>query len=215
MRKRARLAAALTCLALALGGAAAAQEAPEPAPPPQSAILTIDPERLYAQSLWGQRAQAGIEEATAALAAENRRIEADLTSEEGALTARRATMDPAAFRAEADAFDARVVDIRQAQDAKGRDLARRREAERQAFFEAAVPMFGRILRDRGAVAILDVRSIFIAAESIDVTDELQALVDSGLGPGPEGGVRPAPAGETPPEPPGPAPGAGPEPPAAD
>jgi hypothetical protein len=92
-------------------------------------------------------------------------------------------MEPAAFRAEADAFETKVVGIRKAQDDKARALGTRRDAERAAFFERALPFFGDLMRERGAVVILDARAIFIAANAIDVTDAMIALLDARLGDG--------------------------------
>ena len=149
----------------------------------QAPILTLNDERLFDDSAWGARAEAEIEAAATALATENRRIEAQLLAEEKALTDRRPGMDPAAFRAEADAFDERVTGIRRAQDLKARAISRLREAERRAFFSAAVPILSDVMRKHGAVAILDTRAIFLADSQIDVTDEAVALADQRLGPG--------------------------------
>ncbi|MDP3339907.1 OmpH family outer membrane protein [Frigidibacter sp.] len=149
----------------------------------QAPILTLNDEQLFDDSAWGARAEAEIEAAAAGLAAENRRIEAQLLAEEKSLTDRRASMDPAAFRAEADAFDERVTGIRRAQDLKARAVSRLREAERRAFFSAAVPVLSDVMRKHGAVAILDARVIFLADSQIDVTAEVVALADQRLGPG--------------------------------
>lgn len=187
------LAAALLS-ALALAPARGQETAQIEVPSP---ILTLDQERLFSDSLWGKRAAADLEAASAALAAENRRIEAELTEEERALTEQRAKMTPEAFRAAADAFDAKVEEIRRERDSKARQLARTRDAERQSFFTAAFPVLGKVLRDRGAVAILDSRAIFMANEQIDVTDDLIARIDAEVGAGsppgplPEQGDAPA------------------------
>ena len=77
-----------------------------------SPILTIESERFFAQSAFGQRVAREIEEEGAILAKENRKIEADLTAEEKALTDKRAGMDPEAFRALADTFDEKVQTMR-------------------------------------------------------------------------------------------------------
>jgi Skp family chaperone for outer membrane proteins len=158
-----------------------------------SPVLTLDQERFFASSAWGRRAAAEIEAASAELAAENRRIEGELTTEEKALTEDRKTTDAVAFRAKADAFDAKVVAIRAVQDQKGRDLAARRDTERQAFFAAALPVLGEVMTERGAVAILDARAIFVAVNGIDVTDQLILAVDAKVG---AGTAAPAPADPT-------------------
>jgi len=148
-----------------------------------SPILTLDWERLYDRSLWGARVTAEASAASARLATENSRIAEGLVAEEKSLTERRANMTPEDFRAEADAFDRRVVGIRAAQEAKARDLARRRDDERQAFIEAAFPLLDDVLRARGAVAILDRRVIIRGAKEIDVTEDLGSRVDTALGDG--------------------------------
>lgn len=148
-----------------------------------SPILTLDQDRLFSQSLWGQRTAKAVEEASFALAAENRQIEAEFEAEERELTEQRPNMSDEEFRARADAFDARVVEVRLERDTKERELAQLRDLERQRFFNAALPVLAEVLQNRGAVAILDNRSIFIAADAIDVTDELIARLDATIGAG--------------------------------
>ncbi len=133
--------------------------------------------------LWGKRAAARIEAASTELAAENRRIEAELTAEEKSLTDKRATMPAEEFRAAADAFDAKVTEIRRAQDLKARAIGQMQEAERQRFYTAALPVMGDVLRSRGAVVVLDSRAIFLAADVIDATEEMIARIDATLGAG--------------------------------
>ncbi len=148
-----------------------------------SPILTLDQERFFSDSAWGRRAVTGIEMQSKALAAENRRIEGELTAEERLLTDERKTLAADAFRAKADAFDAKVVAIRADQDRKATALATLRDAERSAFFKAALPVLGQVLNERGAVAILDARAIFVAANAIDVTDQMIAAMDKAVGAG--------------------------------
>ncbi|HHC29229.1 MAG TPA: OmpH family outer membrane protein, partial [Rhodobacterales bacterium] len=77
-----------------------------------SPMLTIDRERLFSDTLYGQRITRELEAARADMAAETSRIEADLEAEERSLTEQRATLDPKAFRALADAFDEKVQSLR-------------------------------------------------------------------------------------------------------
>ena len=44
------------------------------------------------------------------------------------------------------------------------------EAERNRFFAAAVPVIGSLMRERGAVLVLDPRTVLMSAEAIDMTD---------------------------------------------
>ena len=179
IRRLSRIAA--LAVALLAPVPAAAQDLPLGTP--TSAILTIDQDRLFSASAWGRRVAAETEAEAQALAAENRRLEAELSAEEQALTDERSTMPAEEFRAAADAFDAKAVEIRRTQDAKERDLLRRREAERQRFFNTALPVMGRMMQDRGASVILERRSVFLAAEALDVTDELIARIDAEIGDG--------------------------------
>lgn len=198
---RAVIAAGLFAAAPVLGAAGlAAQERAVASP-----VLTINQEELFQNSAFGRRIEAELNAASAALAAENRRIEAALADEEQALTDRRATMDPAEFRALAEAFDAKVVELRRTQDGKARDLSRRPEEARQEFFRAVVPVLTAVVRERGAMVILDTRAVLLSADAIDITAEAIARIDAALGDG--GGAPPpeTPPGtspETPPESPG-------------
>ena len=171
--------AALGLILALLGGPAAAQDSP------QSPILTIDQDRLFAESAFGARVRQELNEASAALAAENRTIEAELIAEEQELTDRRAELPAEEFRALADAFDEKVQQIRAEQDGKSRGLARRDEAEKQRFFGQIAGILGAIARERGAVAIIERRTIFLAADSIDVTDLAIARIDEAMGDGGE------------------------------
>jgi len=170
-----------------------------PLPRAEVSVLTLDRERLFAASAFGQRVARELAVASDTLAAENRRIEADLIGEERMLTERRAEVPPEEFRALADAFDAKVVALRRAQDAKARALQRREEAERQAFFEAVLPVLAEVMADLGGAVILDDRAVFLSSGQIDMTDAAIARVDAAIGDG---------AGLAPPVAPPDAPGSG-------
>lgn len=157
-----------------------------------SPVLTLDWEALFEATRWGKRIRADLTTESRALSDENNRIADDLIAEEKALTERRATMDPAAFRTEANAFDERATGIRNAQKAKAQALSRRFEESRQAFFEAVTPMLDDILAKRGAVMVLDRRVIIRGLAEADVTDDLVRLVDGKLGDGPAAAEAAAP-----------------------
>lgn len=166
--------------ALAPAPAAVAQEAPSlPMGEPEAGrLLVIDRDRVLAESERGRALLAELDADSLALAGENREIEARLRAEERALTERRPEMDPAAFRAEAEAFDARVQEIRDAQDAKRRDLLARRETLQDRFWEGALPVLARILQEQGAVVVLDRDTVFLSSDSADITAEAIARIDA-------------------------------------
>ena len=172
-----RLGATILCaVALALSSVpAAAQEAEFSIPAP---VLVIDPERVYAESVRGQAVRAELDAAALAVQTENDRIVNDLIAEEQDLAARRPDMDPAEFRAEADAFDQKAQDIRRARDAKERDLTRIATEARGQFFEDLRPIVGQLLIDKGGVAVLDSRSVYLVLRSADVTEDVIERLDA-------------------------------------
>lgn len=172
----------LALLIAALASPVAAQTAQLELPPP---ILTIDAERLLAESAFGRAIAVEVEEAVRQLTEENRRIEAELLAEERALTDRRATLSPDEFRPLAEAFDEKVEQVRAEQDAKERALSEVGEAGRQRFFEAAVPILSDIVRERGALVLLERREVFLSADAIDITAEAIERIDAVLPAGPE------------------------------
>ena len=132
-------------------------------------ILTIDSDRLFEESTYGQQTIEELEARGAELAAENRRIEAELEEEEQELTELRPTMEPAEFRTLADDFDTRVQEIRRTQDSKSRALNTELEERRVVFLNSAVPILEQLMRETGAAVVLEMRTVFISSNSIDVT----------------------------------------------
>ncbi|MPQ93891.1 OmpH family outer membrane protein [Thioclava sp. JE_KL1] len=185
--------ASFIAAALAFGpGAAVAQSAVQtphtqaPAAGPrvqQSAVLTLDWERLYDNSLWGKRVQSEIETASSALRKENDRIASQLEAEERKLTEERLTMPSDQFQQAADAFDTRATDIRKAQKAKADAIQRQLNQEHQTFVQTVVPLLDEVLKARGAVVVLDSRAIIRGLAQADVTAELGARVDKEIGDG--------------------------------
>ncbi|MFY0632836.1 MAG: OmpH family outer membrane protein [Vannielia sp.] len=172
----------LGALMIGVAGAGAPAAAQEGARPPSS-VLTINQERLFRTTLFGQRLQRELNAARSELIAENARIQEQLETEEAALTERRQTMEPAAFRALATAFDDKVTEIRAEQEAKTRSLQRRQERDQQLFNSAIGPVVREVVEARGASVILDSRAILLAVSDVDVTDVVRARVDEILGDG--------------------------------
>ncbi|TNC69494.1 OmpH family outer membrane protein [Rubellimicrobium roseum] len=165
----------------------------------QSPVLVIDAGRLLAESRAGQAIDADLRARADALAAENRQLEAELTSEERALTERRPTMEVEAFRAEAEAFDARVQAIRSEQDAKQRELEEAVDRSREDFLTAVRPVLAQLMIESGAAVILERREVFLSVGLVDVTDEAIAAIDAEMGEGAaapdRSGAETAPSGD--------------------
>jgi|694.fasta_scaffold149809_1 Skp family chaperone for outer membrane proteins len=160
-------------------------------------VLTLEKNRLYADSRFGRQTQARIDADLKTLAAENRNLEAALEAEEAALAERRSSLPAAEFQTLAAAFDARVRDIRQARDAKVRDLSMRQDQAQQAFLDEVGPVLDQILTEMGAELIIDRASVILASPSIDITDLAIRRIDETLlptGTVAEPDAGPAPAG---------------------
>jgi Skp family chaperone for outer membrane proteins len=146
-------------------------------------IIVVDQERLFQESLFGNRIAQELEERTAELAAENRKIETELIAEERDLTERRPSLEPAEFRTLADAFDAKVERLRAEQDAKTRDLVELRDTERQNFTRTVGPILLDYMRETGAAVMVDRRSVVATSDRVDVTDKLIAEINARVGAG--------------------------------
>ena len=163
--------ARLLCLwwALAFAGPTMAQE------PTSSPVLTLNQERLYQASEFGQRVQAEIEETSVALQNENEEIQAQLIAEERRLTDERPSMDIEEFQELAADFDARVVQIRAAQEKKAEAIRAIADQERVRFFDLAFPVLFELVEETGAVAILNNTSVIFSIRQIDITDRAIAV----------------------------------------
>ena len=158
----------IAALALLLPSVAVAQDSAVSIPPP---ILTIDQDRLFTETEPGLQITGELEARAESLANENEAIEAQLTEEEKSLTEQRAQMSVEAFTDVADAFDAKVQRIRAEQDQKARAIAEAGEEARQQFFNDIAVIISEIVRERGALIVLDRRDVFLSADRIDITDE--------------------------------------------
>ena len=144
----------------------------------QSPVLVIDFDRVYEESAYGLRVIADLEEESAGIAAQNRKIEAELIAEERRLTEQRAQMDPATFQKLAEEFDLRVQGLREEQDSKARALGQRSEEARLHFFSIAQPIIEDLMRSSGAVVLLDKRAVYLAIDAVDLTERAIARLDA-------------------------------------
>lgn len=179
---------------LAWAGGAVAQDAPalppraiatsgEARPLATAPILTVDQDVLFASSDWGKRTKRVLEENGTRIEAENERLATQLSDEETALTQQRGTLDPAEFRKQAEAFDTRATAVRRERAKVVEDLNAWADSDRSAFYRAALPLMGEMMRERGAVAVLDRRTVFVSLDAIDLTQDLVARVNAELGDG--------------------------------
>ncbi|MCP3971185.1 MAG: OmpH family outer membrane protein [Rhodobacteraceae bacterium] len=189
------LAAATVLLGASAVGLSAQEAVQVPIP-----VLTLDLARLFDGSRKAERVAKEFELRREELAAENRRFEEELTAEELDLTELRPTLEPDEFRALAAAFDAKVQAIRTETEIKLRDLQRLHDEGLQDFLLQITPVLAEIVRERGALMVLDRRSVLMSDEAIDITDEAiartNAFLDSGAttNPAPDPEPEPIPGG---------------------
>ncbi|CUH82117.1 Outer membrane protein [Tritonibacter multivorans] len=150
---------------------------------PNSLVLTLEPERFFAESDFGRRVAEDLQARSAVLTAENRRIEAELRAEEKDLADRRAFTEPQAFRALAQAFDEKVQNTRTTQNQKFREISGLEDKARVEFREISRPVLEQIMREVGAAVILERGSVLLSASSIDVTDLAIARINAMFGEG--------------------------------
>jgi Skp family chaperone for outer membrane proteins len=148
-----------------------------------SQIVTIDRFRLFSETAYGRRVVEAVEVERARLAQETRAAEADLAQEEKLLTDQRSTLEPKDFRILADAFDQKVSDLRAEGQAREEEFVKVLEREQSAFFDRIGPILGGLVRELGAVVIIDRRAVLLAARNIDITEMAIRRIDEELGDG--------------------------------
>ncbi|SHE67651.1 periplasmic chaperone for outer membrane proteins Skp [Ruegeria intermedia] len=150
---------------------------------PQSGVLTISSDRMFAESAFGKRVRAEVEAESRALAEENERIVAELSREEKELTDKRGVLTPDEFQPLAEAFDRKVQSHRENQRAKLDALSRRSEEARVRFLELSRPVLIDLLRDTGASIIIERANVFLSSDASDITDAAIRRIDAAIGDG--------------------------------
>ncbi|MEO0372676.1 MAG: OmpH family outer membrane protein [Pseudomonadota bacterium] len=147
----------------------------------RSDILVIDPERLFENSNLGRTMLAAHQKKREALAAENEELAAELEAEEQRLTDIRSTTSPDEFRDMADAFDARVQQIRADSERRVRDLERERDGLPAEFLSQVDQIILDVMRAAGGVVLLDQRSVILRADVVDITDRAITRINAEFG----------------------------------
>ncbi len=149
----------------------------------QSDILVLDPDRLFSETILGQRINRDYLADRDKLIVQERELRTDLEAEELELTELRATKTPEEFRELADAFDAKVQRIRRDHDRAVQDLERQRDQAPLTFMRMVEPVLIEVMREAGGAVILDVRSVLLRADVVDITSLAVSRVDARIGDG--------------------------------
>ncbi|MEL6994789.1 MAG: OmpH family outer membrane protein [Pseudomonadota bacterium] len=163
----------------------------------QSNVIVISSDRLFSESTLGKAYAEQIETQRDALIARNRRFETELEVEEKELTEMRAEMSADAFREMADDFDEKVQAIRRESERLARDLDRNRENAPFLFLRQVEPVIVDIMRETGAVIVIESRTVLLAADAIDVTALAIGRIDRAMQQGILRAPQPADQGQTP------------------
>ena len=145
-------------------------------------IVSINREQLIQQSEYGRALIGSLSKQQTELAAENETLLKDLEREELELTGLRKTMSSEEFRPLADAFDAKVRGVRQAQDQKLVDLAKALENARFRFFRQAEGVIAKIMQENDIVFVLDENVVWLSRGG-DVTELVINRLNAAYGAG--------------------------------
>lgn len=153
------------------------------APAGALSLRIVDEERLFQNSLFGQRVARELEEASRALEAENDALLEELTRRENELSEARATMTVEEFRAAANAFDREAEAIRRNQAQKRQRLSAYDDAEQRRFISLIGPILQEVLAEQGGQVLIDARAVVIGVPNMDITAAVIEALDAALGDG--------------------------------
>ncbi|MEL6582935.1 MAG: OmpH family outer membrane protein [Pseudomonadota bacterium] len=145
--------------------------------PVDPSILLVNPDRVFERSETGRAVTAQIEERRMQVIARSDAVSTAFAEEERALTALRLELPRDEFVARAEDFDRRVQAARSAQDLEADTFARDAERFQRQFFSALNTIYAELLQETGAQAVLDIRSVLLADQSLDVTLHVIARLD--------------------------------------
>lgn len=165
-----------------------------------SQIVIIDRQSLFSATQYGRRVLETVEKERVRLASETRKAEELLLEEERQLTQQKTELAPEDFRKLAKAFDEKVQSLRNEGSRREQTFVKRLEREQAAFFERIGPILGELVRELGAVVIIDRRAVLLTARNIDITkpavDRIDAVLGDGQDPDSGADARETPAAET-------------------
>ncbi len=148
-------------------------------------ILIVSQDELFSNSALGKDILQLEQDERDKLIEEGRQIGAAFEAEEKQLTALRDTMAPEEFRILADAFDAKVVAARAAQETNDTNLIANIEARRRAFYGVIAPILAQVMQRYNATVILDRRSALLFDRNLDITREAIESLDKAYSENPD------------------------------
>lgn len=144
-------------------------------------VLVLNQERLLRDSKKGKLILAEEANLKQKRAERATALEAELEADEKSLAERKDELDPKEFEQLAEAFDARVVAIRQEDVQAAEVLAAEFEGIRKDFFADVVPIVAQIMAERGASLVFEQRNVLFTGPNVDITDDVIARMDKAAG----------------------------------
>lgn len=141
-------------------------------------FLVVEQEKLLSESLYGKEIIRVEAQKRQKLIEEGRNLDRLFEEEERRLTDVRASTDPEEFREIADFFDAKVITTRREQEEKALVLNAENEEGRRKFLATIGPVLLQILNETGASAVVERRSLLIAKQDLNITDEVIKRLDA-------------------------------------
>jgi len=145
-------------------------------------VALIDRAALFAQSQVGKALLKQNRDLSQQLAADLRKIEADLRAEESRLVIERKTDVPSVFEEKARLFDEKVKRTRSEQDARLRNLQQSFETAERDFYNRVDPILRELMVERGIVLLLNKDTVLVALADADITAEAIARIDATMKP---------------------------------
>ena len=147
-------------------------------------VLVVDLDRVFTETVYGQRLQADFREAERALGNDFNRIAAELIAEEKQLRDLRSETEPDAFREMAEAFDAKSTKLRLEQSDRRNKLSQDLQVARENLLRQLGPIFSQLMQDRGASLLIqkDDQRMIVFPQA-DITQSAISLIDQRLGDG--------------------------------
>ena len=168
----------LLCAVLAFAAPVHGQEAAAP-----SSVLTVDLEKIARESDYGQRVNGLYQAEILTLQSQAKQVEGELIAEEQELVAQRDIVSPEEFKELSQAFDRKVVAIREDQNSKQSELQAKQRDDQRNLLRLIAPILYEIVSARGASVLIDRRNIVLDLSSVDITDEAIAKMNETLGDG--------------------------------
>ena len=147
---------------------------------PLTQLAVINFDLLFNQTEFGTWVREQRSAARLALVRENSAYREQFNNEESALANIKSALDEQEFNERAENFNARVVDQRRIQDEKLEKIELWVDQQREFFVSVVEELLPYVARQYGLKLVVDSNAVAWHRDSIDLTPEMRAVIDSAL-----------------------------------